>query len=133
MVKVWGRLYNPAVLFGKPIIGLVGGIGSGKSFIADLFGELGCMSIHSDKLVDAAYNQLEVRQALRNWWGESVFQADGRIDRRAIAARVFNDPNERGRLEGLLHPMVEQWRREIMAQAADNPAVLAFVWDTPLL
>ena len=121
------------VLFGKPIIGLVGGIGSGKSFIADLFGELGCLVIRSDKLVDDAYNDPEVRQALRKWWGESVFRADGRIDRRAIAARIFSDPNERSRLEGLLHPMVERRRRQIMSAAADDPAVIAFVWDTPLL
>src|ERR1700722_4234680 len=118
---------------GKPIIGIVGGIGSGKSYVADLFGELGCFVVHSDKLVDDAYNQKVVLDALRQWWGESVFKADGGIDRRAIAARVFNDPKERRRLEDLLHPMVERRRQDIMAAVADDPQILAFVWDTPLL
>jgi dephospho-CoA kinase len=72
-------------------------------------------------------------QALREWWGASVFRADGNIDRKAIAARVFNDPTERRRLEALLHPMVEQRRRELMTAAANDSSVIAFVWDTPLL
>jgi dephospho-CoA kinase len=126
-------LYNLVVFSGKPIIGIVGGIGSGKSYIADLFGELGCMVIHSDKLVDEAYNDPAVLQALRQWWGASVFRADGKIDRKAVAVRVFTDSTERGRLEGLLHPMVEHRRRELMAAAANDPQVIAFVWDTPLL
>src|SRR5580700_11302392 len=100
--------YNFRVFASKPIIGIVGGIGSGKSFVADLFGELGCLVIHSDKLVEEAYNTQDVRQALRQWWGESIVRADGTIDKRAVAARVFSDPRERSRIEGLLHPMVER-------------------------
>jgi dephospho-CoA kinase len=118
---------------GKPIIGIVGGIGSGKSFIAGLFGELGCVVIDSDAQVRAAYEQPAVRQTLREWWGEGVFRADGSIDRRAIAARVFTDPRERGRLEGLIHPLVREARLAEMKKYASDPQCLAFVWDTPLL
>jgi dephospho-CoA kinase len=121
------------VFSGKPIIGIVGGIGSGKSYVAELFGELDCLVIHSDKLVNEAYNDPAVLQALRQWWGASVFRADGKVDRKAVAARVFTDSTERRRLEALLHPMVESRRRELMAASANNPNVRAFVWDTPLL
>jgi dephospho-CoA kinase len=116
---------------GKPIIGIVGGIGSGKSYVARLFGEEGCLVIDADALVREAYEDPAVRQRLRSWWGGDVFRADGTIDRRAIAGRVFVDDAERRRLEGLLHPWVNERRRQIM-EAADAQTV-AFVWDTPLL
>ena len=116
---------------GKPIIGIVGGIGSGKTFIADLFGKLGCMVIHADALVRAAYDDPAVREILRAWWGAEVFRADGAIDRAAIARKVFQQPRERLRLEGLLHPRVDAERKRMMVEA--GPETVAFVWDTPLL
>src|ERR1700712_2002924 len=97
---------------GKPIIGISGGIGSGKSFVARLFGELGCVVIDSDAQVRIAYDLPRVKQALREWWGDGVFDAGGNVSRSAVARRVFADPAERARLEGLLHPLVAQMRDE---------------------
>jgi dephospho-CoA kinase len=121
------------VFAGKPVIGIVGGIGSGKSFVAKLFGELGCLVISSDEQVTAAYRDPGVLATLREWWGEEVTAPDGTINRRTIARRIFNDPAERKRLEGLIHPIVNAARERAMAAAATDPAVRAFVWDTPLL
>jgi dephospho-CoA kinase len=121
------------MLQGKPIIGITGGIGSGKSFVARLFGELGCAVIDSDAQVRAAYQDPEVLQTLRQWWGDGVFLPDGAVNRKVIGAKVFADPAERARLEGLLHPRVAAMReREMLAHSRD-PRVVAFVWDTPLL
>jgi dephospho-CoA kinase len=124
--------YNFRVFASKPIIGIVGGIGSGKSFVADLFGELNCLVIHSDKLVDEAYNDPEVQRTLGQWWGQAVLGPDGLVRKKALAAQVFGNPDDRRRLEGLLHPLVNDRRRQIMAQAADS-AISAYVWDSPLL
>lgn len=118
---------------GKPIIGIAGGIGSGKSFVADLFGELGCLVIHSDEQVRAAYHDPDVRRTLRQWWGDAVFTAVGEVDRKAVATKVFANPDERRRLEQLLHPLVAKERDRLMSLAAQDPQVPAFVWDTPLL
>lgn len=118
---------------GKPIIGIVGGIGSGKSYIADRFGELGCLVIKSDDQVRQAYNDPRVKQTIRQWWGDEVFDASGEVNRRAIAARVFDDSAQRTRLEQLLHPMIAEERDRMMAQAADDPSIVAYVWDAPLL
>src|SRR5437588_11369641 len=124
------RRAGATVFRGKPIIGIVGGIGSGKSFVARLFGELGCLVIDSDALVREAYADPAVRQMLRQWWGGSVFRSDGSIDRGEIAAKVFGDSEQRRKLEALLHPCVDRRRQEIMEAA--GPRVPAFGWDTPL-
>jgi dephospho-CoA kinase len=125
-----GRVYA-----NKPIIGIAGGIGSGKSFIAKLFAEAGALVISSDDQVTDAYRDPLVRATLRNWWGDDVIRADGEINRRLIGAKIFADPAQRTRLEELLHPRVTAARDRAMAAAvADNPgSVVAFVWDTPLL
>jgi dephospho-CoA kinase len=119
------------LFLGKPIIGILGGIGSGKSFVARLFGELGCLVVDSDAQVALAYQRDDVRRTIVSWWGEQTYHPDGRLNRRAIAERVFNDGSERARLERLLHPIVAQMRDEAMSAAPR--ATVAFVWDTPLL
>jgi dephospho-CoA kinase len=121
------------VFHGKPIIGLAGGIGSGKSFVAEIFGELNCLVINSDRQAKEAYNDAAVRDSLRKWWGETVFNSDKTVNRAAIAEKVFENPAERERLERLLHPWVNTARQSLMQVHADDPQVLAFIWDTPLL
>jgi dephospho-CoA kinase len=121
------------MILGKPIIGITGGIGSGKSYIARLFGELGCAVIDSDSQVRAAYDDPEVRRLLREWWGDADFNPDGTDSRAAIAQRVFGNAAELKRLEGLIHPLVAKARGELMQKLAHNGGVVAFVWDTPLL
>ena len=123
----------PGVFAGKPVIGIAGAIGSGKSFIAKLFGELGCLVIDSDVQVRAAYQDPRVKRTLREWWGDAVFGEGGAVNRGAVGRRVFADAAERRRLEGLIHPIVNEARKWEMAAAAGDPQVLAYVWDTPLL
>jgi len=118
---------------GKPIIGITGGIGSGKSFVAGLFAEAGCLVIDSDAQVSRAYEDEQIKTTLREWWGGEVFNSAGQINRTAVARRIFTDEAERLRLQGLLFPAVDRMRREAMDRSAYDAQVLAYVWDTPLL
>jgi dephospho-CoA kinase len=118
---------------GKPIIGIAGGIGGGKSFVARLFGDEGCCVIDSDRQVRDAYADPGVRATLRQWWGDEAFTPDGEVNRPAVSQKVFADPAERRRLEGLVHPWVADARDRLMERCAGDAQVLAFVWDTPLL
>jgi len=118
---------------GKPIIGLTGGIGSGKSFVAQLFADDGCMVISSDEIVRQAYKDSMIKQQLRKWWGGMIFSPDGEVDRSAVARKVFSRPEDRKKLEQLLHPYANTVRERMMQQAGDDPNIKAFVWDTPLL
>jgi len=123
-----GRVYAS-----RPIIGIAGGIGSGKSFVADLFGELGCLVLRADEHVHDAHASDAVKEKLRQWWGERVFDPAGNVDRRAVASIVFNQPVELARLEALLHPIVNARRWEIMREKSGESAIRAWVWDVPLL
>lgn len=117
---------------GKPIIGLVGGIGSGKSFVARLFGEQGCLVIDSDALAREAHADPKVLANLRQIAGEEVV-VGGKLDRRALARLVFSDDAVRQRVEQVLHPWIERRRLQQMQAVAGDPNVRAYVWDSPLL
>ena len=114
-----------------PVIGLVGGIGGGKSLVASQLRELGCLVCDSDELVRAEYANPEVRSRLETWWGRGVLDERGSVDRAAVAAIVFRDPAERTRLEAFIHPRVEQARRRLFQTAV--PGTPALVIDAPLL
>ena len=118
---------------GKPVIGIAGGIGSGKSLIASLFGEMGCLVLSADEHVRLIYQDPQVLQTIRSWWGDGVFNSQGELDRRAVARIIFDRPAEKTRLEALVHPRVSRMRQEAMAAAAKDSQVLAYVWDIPLL
>ncbi len=114
------------------VIGLAGGIGAGKSSVAAAFGRLGCAVIDSDAEAKAALDRPAVRDELVRWWGAGVLDANGRVDRAAVAKRVFDAPDQRARLEALIHPLIRRTRGQAQAEAraAGAPAI---IYDAPLL
>ena len=96
---------------GKPIIGIAGGIGSGKSLIAGLFGEAGCLVLSADDQVRSIYQDPAVKRTIKSWWGDEVFNSQGELDRRAVAKIIFERPEEKRRLEALVHPKVSRMRQ----------------------
>jgi dephospho-CoA kinase len=119
---------------GKPIIGVLGGIGSGKSTVARLMADrFGGMRIDADADAKAALDEPDVRDQLIAWWGASVLNEQGRIDRQAVASIVFDDEAERKRLESMVHPKVAEKREAKLAEAAGDPSVRFVVLDVPLL
>jgi dephospho-CoA kinase len=116
-----------------PIIGLAGGIGSGKTAVAEILGSLGAAVIDFDRLAHEGLCAPGVAATLCEWWGKGVRTPDGRVDRRAIAAIVFENPGELARLEKLLYPGVVRRSRELIARFTADPAVKAVVLDAPKL
>ncbi len=118
----------------KPIIGMTGGIGSGKTRMAREFGRLGCLVINSDELAHEALNQPSVRAQLAQWWGDSILdKSTAQVDRAAVGRIVFSNPAQMARLTAVLHPQVAKLRKKIMATAALDSNIPAVVWDSPLL
>lgn len=114
------------------IIGLAGGIGSGKSEVARILADLGCLVVDSDKEAKEALDRPEVRDRLVAWWGPSILDESGKVNRRAVADIVFASPKDRAALESLVHPLVRARRADLRdrARAAKAPAA---VIDAPLL
>ncbi len=117
----------------KPVLGLTGAPGSGKSTVAHLLAQRGAGVIDADALARAAFDEPEVRKQLREIFGLSVFTDDGSPDRRAIAQRIFADKVARQRLEAVVHPRVAAGRAELHTRYAADPAVRFLVEDCPLL
>ena len=114
-----------------PIIGLTGGIGSGKSAVASVFLEHGCIVANADENAKAVLLNSEVRDTLVEWWGEKILNIDGHIDRTIIADIVFEDDEALQKLENLIHPRVRQMQEAQFAAAPEGTRGL--VIDAPLL
>jgi len=114
-----------------PIIGIVGGIGSGKSAVSKLLADAGCLVSDADALANRSLDEPEVRDVLVSWWGDSLLDDDGHVRRSVIADRVFSDPEQLRRLEQLIHPRVDAMRRAAFDSAPET--VPALVIDAPLL
>ena len=112
-----------------PVIGLTGGIGSGKSTVAAMLAELGALVIDADKVGHDVYRPgTEGFRRVVDAFGPGVVAADGTIDRARLGARVFADPGELARLNAIVHPLIgDEIRRRMqaaLAEARDRPIVV---------
>lgn len=116
---------------GKPfVLGLTGGICCGKSEAARCLESLGATHVDADASSHAVTAPGgEALPAIRKAFGEGVFNGDGTLNRAALAQIVFNDADEKRRLEGIIHPLV--WERAVQEIASARTPVV--VLDVPLL
>ncbi len=114
------------------VIGIAGGIGSGKSTVARALADAGCLLYDADAEVARLYEREDVLATLRDWWGDDVAPLGQGLDRARIAGIIFEDPAQRERLEGYLFPLLADERAALIERARDEgfPAV---VIDAPLL
>ena len=120
-----------------PLVGIAGGIASGKSYVTELLRENGAAVILAD---EAAHNVLkldEVKRLVRERWGEGIFASDGEVDRTQMGKIVFapppDGPRELKYLEELIHPRVGDAIGRQVAELAAEGKVPAIVLDVPLL
>lgn len=115
------------------IIGLTGGIGTGKSEAAKFLASLGAVHLDADAISHALTAPGgEALEPIRAEFGDEMFLDDGTLDRRALADLTFSDPERRRALEAILHPRIQ---REIMRgidRAAEEGAKVVIL-DVPLL
>ena len=100
---------KPESRSGTIVVGILGGIGSGKSLVAEQLRQMGAEGFSADEGGHNLLNDPSVLETLVGRWGDAILDSDGRLDRHAIAERVFQGPGadtEREFLEGLLHPRI---------------------------
>ena len=116
------------------LIGLTGGIASGKSVVAARLAERGAVVVDADKLArEVVEPGTPALAAIADRFGADVIAADGSLNRPALGAIIFTDPEARLALNAITHPAVWKRARELFAEAesADPDAVV--VYDVPLL
>lgn len=114
------------------LVGLTGGIGSGKSTVSEMFRALGATIIDADQVAREVVRPGEpaLEEIARRFQG--TLDASGQLDRAALAARIFSDPAERAALNAILHPRIQaevQRRTEALAAAG----VEQVLYDAALL
>jgi dephospho-CoA kinase len=112
------------------IVGVLGGIGAGKSTVTRLFADLGAEVIHADDIAHDVLETAVVREALRARLGEGFLGPGGTVDRKALAARVFENPEELEALESLIHPRVTERIRSRVEEIGPGKLIIL---DVPLL
>lgn len=122
-----------------PVIGLIGGIGGGKSLVASLLAEEGAFVIEADAVGHALLDQRPVRERVVAQFGEGILAPAGSpdaaptIDRRALGAIVFAQPSALRQLESILHPRMRQTFARAIARAARRGRARAVVLDAAIL
>ena len=110
------------------VIGLTGGIGTGKTYVSSLLKDLGAAIVNADLLGHEVYApQSEGWQAVVDTFGEQIVAGNGEIDRRALGGIVFSDENALLQLNAIMHPRIyslTEQRLNALAERGENTAVL---------
>lgn len=115
------------------IIGLTGGIGTGKSTAEEIFKRLGAYVIDADSIVHQLYKQEHIKEKLKQIFTEDIFDNNQDIDRKKVARIVFSDKTKRKALEEIIHPEVNKYIDEWLNQIEkNNPDAVAIV-SVPLM
>ncbi|NLG33322.1 MAG: dephospho-CoA kinase [Syntrophomonadaceae bacterium] len=116
------------------IIGLTGGIASGKSTVSKVLGELGAIVIDVDKLAHKAMEPHNPAWTdIVNYFGREILAADMTIDREKLGQVVFNDPDKLKKLNAITHPRIHELvKQQIHCLRLSQPDALVFV-EVPLL
>ena len=117
----------------KPIIGILGGIGSGKSTVAAEFAKLGCKVIDADKIAHKLLDRKTVKEKIVELFGDAVLDSAGRIEHKKLAGVVFASGDKLDSLNGVIHPLVLARVEELLEQYNRQNQVKAIVLDMPLL
>jgi len=117
----------------KPIIGILGGIGSGKSTVAAEFAKLGCKVIDADRIAHELFTKKTIKEKIVVAFGRTILDSKGEIDRNRLGRIVFTDADKLSVLNGIIHPLVMEHAEELIEQYKRQNQVKAIVLDMPLL
>lgn len=117
----------------KPVIGILGGIASGKSAVAQEFGKLGCAVIDADRIAHEILDEPSVKKIVTSVFGNDILNPAGKVDRKKLADIVFVNPDKLSMLNNILHPVVLRQAERLIEQFNRQPEIKAIVLDMPLL
>jgi dephospho-CoA kinase len=120
-----------------PLIGIVGGVASGKSLVSEQLQRKGAAVVTADALAHQVLEFDDVKSQLRERWGDAIFSANGAVDRARLAKIVFapppDGPRELKALEQVTHPRIGALARQRLQELQEERTAPAIVLDVPLL
>ncbi len=115
------------------IIGLTGGIGSGKSSVAKWFKEQGIPVLDADQIVHSLFHDdQDILTELVEEFGEEILDTQGKINRQVLGRKIFDDDQARHKLEKIVHPRVSKKMQQEQIKL-ENEGFQLCIWDVPLL
>jgi dephospho-CoA kinase len=117
----------------KPIIGILGGIASGKSTVAAEFAKLGCKVIDADKIAKELLDEPHIKEKIVSVFGSSIVAPAGGINREKLAAIVFADADRLATLNSIVHPVVLARAQQLIEQYERQERVRALLLAMALL
>jgi len=117
----------------KPVIGILGGVCSGKSTVAAEFVKLGCRVIDADKIAHELLDKKNIKGKIIATFGQGILGSTGKVNRKKLADVVFVDSDKLSLLNKMLHPLVLKRAEELIKQFNRQNQVKAIVLDMPLL
>ncbi len=115
------------------VIGITGGIASGKSTIAKMLGSLGACVINADRICHRLINTKSMSQEIINRWGDHILDKHGRIERHKLGEIVFADKKELSALNKMIHPEAIKQIKDRIAKLRNKATTVAIVLDAALL
>jgi dephospho-CoA kinase len=119
------------------VIGVAGGVASGKSVVSAELRRLGAAWLDADRIGHDVLEEPEVREAIRRQWGQEAFSADGKVNRTALAQRVFapppDGPQQLAILERITHPRIGERLRETIDRLKQEDQAPAAVLDAAVM
>ena len=117
----------------KLIIGILGGVGSGKSTVAAEFAKLGCAVIDADRIAHRLLEKKAVKEKVISLFGDGILDSAGKIDHEKLAMIVFADADKLRSLNSIIHPIVLKHTEQLIKRYNRQNQVKAIVLDMPLL
>lgn len=117
------------------VVGLTGGIASGKSFVAHCFEELGAHRIDADRVAHEVLRDESVIDRIVGQWGKVLLRDDGQIDRKRLGEVVFDSPDDENLdlLESIVHPEIRNCIQSELESLGRSAEVGLLILDIPLL
>jgi len=115
------------------VVGLVGGIASGKSSVAEMLGEMGAQVLDADRINHEVLRQPEVVEEVVEQWGPDVLDGQGQVDRKKLADKVFEADDAVKKLESIVHPDVCRRIERAVEVERSKESTSVVVIDAPLL
>jgi dephospho-CoA kinase len=120
-------------MYKKPVIGILGGVGSGKSTVSRLFAQLGGAVIDADRLAHEVLKQPQVIEQICRRFGSGTVDETGHVNHKALAEIAFKDNIALESLNKIIHPQVIEKIDSLLKQYKLNTSVRAIILDIPLL